>query len=338
MARQFEFLSDEAKAEKSCLTIDCVKLGALLIIYNILNAIFIFVFYYLSYFVLKKDFTLNWEIIRRYLASRTDILNSTAYSMGANIFCTGLSFIVLFIIAHFVFNVRVKHFFKPEKSAVKQGLFWALACFVFNLIASLAGSYLTAILNSGGITVPTNDFSISDPSASSVFMQLAYAVILAPIFEEVIYRGLIISMLAPYGKTVAVLVSALSFALMHGNVPQAISAFASGLVYALIAVKCNSVVPTIIIHAINNLLANFTEVGEVLNIPYYETIFSVLIIAVALAGFFIICTHISSLRITEEPHYLTPAQVKRYTFKNPAIIFYFITLIYKIIEGFFQAN
>lgn len=338
MTNQFEFLSDEAKTEKKRLTVDCVKLGALLIIYNIFTNVFINVFYYASYFVLKKEFTLSFSTVINYLISRKDVISSTAYKMGANIFTTGVSIILLFVLAHFVFKVRVKQFFTPTRYSVKQGFLWVTAGFVFNMIFSLIGSYLTAFLNAGGITVPTNDFSIKDPSAAAVFMQLVYAVILAPIFEEIIYRGLILSMLSPYSKSAAVIVSALSFGLMHGNIPQAISACATGVIYAMIAVHCNSVVPTIIIHSINNMLANFTDIGEALNVPHYETIFSFLIIMVALAGFFIMCTHIKDLKIKEEPKALAPVQVRKYTFTNPAIILYFAILIFSILKNLYLAN
>ena len=75
------------------------------------------------------------------------------------------------------------------------------------------------------LTVPTSDFSIHQPSAIAVIVQFSYVVIIAPIVEEFIYRGAILTALSPYGRGAAVLFSALAFGLMHGNIPQAASAF-----------------------------------------------------------------------------------------------------------------
>ena len=64
----------------------------------------------------------------------------------------------------------------------------------------------------------TSDFSIHQPSAIAVIVQFSYVVIIAPIVEEFIYRGAILTALSPYGRGAAVLFSALAFGLMHGNI------------------------------------------------------------------------------------------------------------------------
>ena len=106
-------------------------------------------------------------------------------------------------------------------------------------------------------------------------MQFSYVVIIAPIVEEFIYRGAILTALSPYGRGAAVLFSALAFGLMHGNIPQAASAFGTGLVYAIIAAKCGSILPTVIIHCLNNLLANFSSISDAIGLEHYETFMSV---------------------------------------------------------------
>ena len=115
-----------------------------------------------------------------------------------------------------------------------------------------------------GVDVPTADFSIHQPSVIAVVMQFSYVIVLAPLFEEVIYRGLILKVITPYSKSAAILVSALAFGLMHGNIPQAASAFCTGLIYAIIALKCGSIIPTIIIHSLNNLIVNAPELAGAL--------------------------------------------------------------------------
>lgn len=89
-------------------------------------------------------------------------------------------------------------------------------------------------------------------STDSLSMFL-YAGILAPISEEILFRGLILRSFQPYGKKFAILASAFLFGIYHGNFVQTPFAFAVGLVLGYVAVEY-SMFWSIILHAINNLL------------------------------------------------------------------------------------
>lgn len=68
-------------------------------------------------------------------------------------------------------------------------------------------------------------------SSDTVSMFL-YASFLAPISEELIFRGFVLRSLRPYGKRFAILGSAFLFGLFHGNLLQTPYAFLVGLVLA----------------------------------------------------------------------------------------------------------
>ena len=332
-------LTPEEQAEKKNLFIDCVKLGCMLLLYNILNTVFAYAFYYCTYYVKTKSFSLDYNVIFSYLGKeQAKLVSSTAYRMSANISITIFSLITMLLVAKFIFRVHISNFLKPNKASVKQGAIWAPACFVINMILSLMVSYFTAFMSAQGVSVPSSDFSLSSPSAISVIMQVSYVIILAPIIEEFIYRGLILGILSRYGTTAAVLLSALSFGLMHGNIPQAASAFATGIVYATIAINCGSIVPTIMIHAFNNLIANFSDISSALNIPHADLIFCLFEIAVALIGFFVLFSRYDFLKTKEPDSHLSKKQVTKSVFTNPAIIIYLLTLVYSIVKGLIDAN
>lgn len=81
-------------------------------------------------------------------------------------------------------------------------------------------------------------------------------VVLAPILEEVFFRGQILgSIKHKYGSFWALLVSSLLFALIHGNPPQMVNAFFMGLILGYICLKTGSLLSVIVIHAFNNALA-----------------------------------------------------------------------------------
>lgn len=73
--------------------------------------------------------------------------------------------------------------------------------------------------------------------------------------EEVLFRKAILERLLPYGKTFALVLSAVSFSLMHANPSQFIFTFVAGLFLGYITVEYGSVFPAIILHFANNTLS-----------------------------------------------------------------------------------
>ena len=77
--------------------------------------------------------------------------------------------------------------------------------------------------------------------------------IFAPIFEEWLCRGMVLRGLLTKMKPVwAIVVSALFFALIHGNPWQALNAFLIGLVMGYVYFKTGSLLLTMLIHFVNN--------------------------------------------------------------------------------------
>ena len=79
-----------------------------------------------------------------------------------------------------------------------------------------------------------------------------YAGILGPIAEEILFRGLVLRSLRPYGKKFAIVVSAILFGLFHGNLLQAPFAFVVGLVLGYVALEY-SIGWAVVLHVMNNL-------------------------------------------------------------------------------------
>lgn len=81
-------------------------------------------------------------------------------------------------------------------------------------------------------------------------------VIMAPIFEELILRGVILDgFLKSYNPRKAILLSAFAFGLFHLNPWQFVPAFIGGLYLGWIYYRTQSIIPCIVIHSVNNLTA-----------------------------------------------------------------------------------
>ena len=85
------------------------------------------------------------------------------------------------------------------------------------------------------------------------FTMFLYGGILAPITEEILFRGLVQRTLEPYGKRVAILCSSLAFGICHGNRVQAPYAFLVGLVLGYVASEY-SIAWAMVLHMVNNLV------------------------------------------------------------------------------------
>jgi membrane protease YdiL (CAAX protease family) len=93
-------------------------------------------------------------------------------------------------------------------------------------------------------------------SSSSTMVSLMEYVILAPLFEELVFRGLLFAILRRKFRFLpAALISATIFGLAHGyGAAGLISVCWSGVLWAWIYEKTGSLGPGILAHAINNLL------------------------------------------------------------------------------------
>lgn len=81
------------------------------------------------------------------------------------------------------------------------------------------------------------------------------AVIMAPLFEEIIFRGIIQKGLLNTGLKPwkAILISAILFGMVHGNPWQFVGAVLLGTVLGLVYYKTKSLLLPILLHAFNNL-------------------------------------------------------------------------------------
>ena len=97
------------------------------------------------------------------------------------------------------------------------------------LMGSYIGSYVSAIY-SALLGVENNDV-VSDLIASAPMpLLILLTVILAPLFEELIFRKLLLDRLSVYGSKFAIIITAVAFGLFHGNLDQFFYAALVGLV------------------------------------------------------------------------------------------------------------
>lgn len=139
----------------------------------------------------------------------------------------------------------LKFTFKPKETIDTVAMMYFL-----NYAIGIIGALLSKI----GLPDTSPDFSLNGSVLFNTFTFIS-VVILAPIFEELIFRGMILNTLTKYNKMFAIIVTSLLFGLLHLNITQAIPAFFMSLVLCYMYVQTDSILVTILAHAGNNLLA-----------------------------------------------------------------------------------
>ena len=107
-------------------------------------------------------------------------------------------------------------------------------------------SLLTALVLSWfGVTTPT----VED---RNVLWMLFDHALTPAIFEEIVFRYVLILLIAPYSKRVCVFYSAFCFALIHCSFSQMPYAFVAGVIFMAVDLAFGSIWPSVVLHFINN--------------------------------------------------------------------------------------
>lgn len=336
-------LEQAKKKEKKAIFVNASKLGGLLLLYNVFNSLFVNAFYIICYCLYHGGISFNMKTVKTYLVEeQSELVTSSAFSMTANLFVVVMSLAALLIIAVCFMKIDIKSMLKPQKGCVKQAVQWAPLCVTLNLLVGIVIGIFVQMMSQSGVTVPEADFTITKPSAYSVIIQFVYVCLIGPVVEEIVYRGLIIKLLSPFGNGVAIFFSALLFGLMHGNIPQAASAFAGALIYASVAVYCKSIVPTIIIHIINNVFASLTDIGDAVGWSSASEFYLAIEIVMLFAGLYMMFVGLKALikniRETEPACALTVSRRNIAVLTNVFMLIYLIMLICEFISSFIRYN
>lgn len=96
----------------------------------------------------------------------------------------------------------------------------------------------------------------SDITLNYQVVLMLFTLAIVPGFvEELLFRGVILNNLLPFGRTTAVFASALLFGIMHQNAGQFLYATVAGLVFGYIYVHTRSLWCCVLMHFCNNFLS-----------------------------------------------------------------------------------
>ena len=160
------------------------------------------------------------------------------------------------IIYYFVKTYKKYEYFKTnEKLNAKDfSVYFALAFWIGNFF-----SFLIVLMSSYKGRTPV--VAIYEPLYTDIIM----TVFVAPVLEEIVFRGVIMNNLKKYGIKTAIIINSIFFALSHYNTDMIIPAFFTGIIFSYVAYKY-SIKYSILIHFFINAITKTSQVLAILRI------------------------------------------------------------------------
>lgn len=171
----------------------------------------------------------------------------------ANIVCVILATLVVWVFYTFSDKeLKSRVFSKKRKAGLRVIISGTMIIFAFQFFQIFPTAFMESVFNSFGFTFSQSAYSETVSELS--LMSVIYAGFLAPVIEEIVYRGLALKPLLSYGRNLAIVLSSLIFSLAHADFNQFVFTFLTGLVLGYVSAEY-SIYSSMLLHMINNIFA-----------------------------------------------------------------------------------
>jgi len=137
---------------------------------------------------------------------------------------------------------------------IKEGLFKSISGWLMIMpLVLFIGWLMNEIIGDQGGSNPLLELVLSSDEFFPLFLLLITTVVLAPVFEELVFRGILLPVLvSKVGKISGVLLSALIFALAHLSVGELPPLFVLGIGLGLMRLSSGRLFPCALMHSLWN--------------------------------------------------------------------------------------
>lgn len=218
------------------------------------------------------------------------IINDPCTLWLLQIFLSTIIFTIPFIVLTVPMNVRVSSACPLGRG--EKGTF--LPIILVGLGASMLGNILSSMFTGFLETIGFSSYNPPLPTDTSSgwhipLLVMLGGVILPALIEEFALRGIALGALKKFGNTFAIILTAVLFGLMHGNIEQIPFAFVLGLYLGFAVIRTGTMWTAVVIHLINNGFAFLIQIlqgvvgnAELNVISYIYFMLTVLLTAVGL--------------------------------------------------------
>lgn len=185
-------------------------------------------------------------------------LETITSSLGYTIPYAVCSFL-LYIAIYLIYNKFCKIEFSAIKPKFKMNWHTYLIAIAIGVVSLFGLQYFIGaidnLLEAIGYPLEQGLSVINPTNWGYYFLSILLLAIMPAIGEELLFRGMILHGLrSRFNDVCSVLMSAIMFALMHGNLQQFVYPFLLGVIMGWIVLRTGSLVSSVIVHFTNNFL------------------------------------------------------------------------------------
>lgn len=227
------------------------------------SATLIFVFVFLLVWPFADELIVDFILARPEFfphLQTTDQLLDVLDASGIPGIASDLCAVLLLFLFYLLADREVLPRMMDRHERMSAGLFIGCAVMAIglNLVVYPIDFAFEHLFNLFGYTMEAEVSAASDAALS--LSMVVYGDLFAPVFEELVFRGMILQSLKRHGRVFAIVLSALLFGLMHGNLTQFFFAGLMGLILGYLAMEY-SIGWSIALHIFNNLFADLETWG-----------------------------------------------------------------------------
>jgi membrane protease YdiL (CAAX protease family) len=224
----------------------------------------------LAYILIAEGISLGLSLLIKNVAP--DLLKNYNFSLIlSSIIQYGVAFPVFYVL---ISKIPTATMLEKRKLKFKEfGKYALVVCFAMYVGSTISTSLTSAMQNLWG-KAPENSINTLLNNTNWI-LSIVIVGVIGPIFEELIFRKLLISKLVPYGELVAIIFPSLIFALFHENIYQLFYAFLIGASLSYVYIKSGKIIYTIILHVFINIFFGVLP-AAVLSTFDYQAYFEIL--------------------------------------------------------------
>lgn len=195
----------------------------------------------------------------------------------AMFFAPALASAVMFLIFNAVNNVKMSLMFSTRNISPRLIGYCVIGAFAFHAVGIGLEYVVDIVLYNSGLEVISFNYEMKNDAATAIVDAFS-SIIIAPIAEELFFRGVVLKQTARVSARFGIFFSGVMFGLMHGNPYQFVMATVIGVYFGYITIKTDSLIPAIICHAAVNGMMCISDIagyiGEDLGEPMFYAVFA----------------------------------------------------------------
>lgn len=183
-------------------------------------------------------------------------LYSYAYGTSIIIAITAITYLAVNVIFSLIglkwAKISASELIQTRGFSARKAFQYCFTAVFLQYITVILSYTVNDIVGKYGYSIDISDDSAFARTGSAIAVMTVYSCIIAPITEELFFRGMLLKTFSRANQRFAIIATSVFFGLTHGNVRQFILGFLMGIFLAHITIKHNSLLPSVIVHIFIN--------------------------------------------------------------------------------------